>query len=439
MGTLVRDKTYKNRSLSHKNKFYHFRDFVCEVPDGVAVELVQTGQFDIVDVGVTHNNNYFPFNGDSWKKERKLFYDGAIAPANGYGKAGIMLVDGLSEHADVYVLANGYIKGDASAYQNPDTLNGRLRSLVEKKSDKIDSYYMIFFPGFEMGRKMAERQIAYTMLEATRIPQSWVDNINRNCERVIVPCLAQKDAFINSGVKKDVKVIPLPIIADAYPFVKRKEQEDFIFGVEGTLTYRKGTDITIKAFRQAFPKNQYPNVSLLVKTREGHGMPFGETKKVEGGRIVLDDDERIVVVAEHWSEQRMIEDFYHSIDCYVFLSRGEGWGLTTVQAMSTGLPVIMSDCSGLQDQHGDNRSYQVETKLVDVPPPDEGGYSKDLYAPGQQWWEPNLDSAIAQMRHVYEHRREAAKKGASASRFVRLNYDHKKIGGRIVKYLDDKF
>ena len=462
----VKDLVYPTRSIYKYGKFYDFKDYICEnIPDKVALELAQTGQYQVMDDFVDSQTlesqinikQLLPFNPPSWSQERKLVFDTAIGFDNGYGKAGIMMAEALSKVCDLYILNNGYINS------NLTEVSPTIRKVHEKQLDKIDSWYMQFWPAFNFNA-IAKRQVGYTMLESTRISQRWVDWIHRSCERVIVPCEAQKQAFIDSGVEIDVKVIPLGIEAKDYKYKKRESSGNFIFGSEGTLTFRKGIDIAVKAFQLAFPKIKYPNVQYFIKTREGRPMPYGAISR-KNGDIIVNNDERIVVMAEKWSHAQLIKDFYDLADCYLFPSRGEGFGMTTVQAMACGLPVIGTDCSGIQDHLNNEHGYLVPTKLVDMPngyvwdkeipgirkardnaeyamlgvgyPLDDG--KTHLQAPGQQWWECEVEDLAKIMLHVYNNQQEAFDKGKKAAKYVRDNLTSRHTALHIIGYLDQKF
>src|SRR5687768_466362 len=49
----------------------------------------------------------------------------------------------------------------------------------------------------------------FSMTEGSIIPQSWVDTINNSgVERVLVPCVHNQKAFVDSGVVPPVSVVP---------------------------------------------------------------------------------------------------------------------------------------------------------------------------------------------------------------------------------------
>lgn len=453
---LIKDKKYPQRELNYKGQVIQFKNYVADVSDKFAVELIQTGEYELAsgsDSNGTPNTVVFPFNPASWSKQRKLIFDTAIGTDNGYGKSGIMIAEALSDvqDLDLYVLNNGYISSDIS------TVSPKLKKLVTKDLKRIDCFYIQYWPGFNC-RKISQRQILYTMLEATRIPAHWVKAINDNVERCIVPCIAQKQAFIDSGVNVDIEVIPLGLKEQDYQYKEREESEEFIFGLEGTLTFRKGPDLAVEAFQKAFPKDKYPNVGLFIKTRPMKGLPFGKTLEVKDGALVVDGDERIIVVTETWNHETLIKEFYDKINAYLFLSRGEGWSMTTVQAMACGLPTIATDCSGIQDHLNNEVGYLVPTNIVDVPngmvwdkwmirPAVDNeeyglkgvGYPLDLQAENQQWWEADIDEAVKILRHVYENQKEAIAKGKKASKWIRENFTAKHTAEKIVNYLNRKF
>lgn len=436
---LVRDLVYETRTLYKNGVFYQFKDSLCELPDKLACELVQLGEYSLED-------RRYGYNKESWTKNRKLIFDTAIDYESGYGKAGVMLTQGLKDLTDLYVFNNGWKNSNLNGVPQ-DTLD-----LINKDIDIVDTFYINFWAA-HMFHPLAQRQIGWTMFETTRIPTSWKGYLDSCCERVIVPCEANKKAFEDSGITLPIHVIPLAINIDDYPLRKEiPEDGEFVFGVEGTLTYRKGTDVTIEAFKKAFPKEQYPLVRLFIKTREMKGMPFGRKLSIENGTMTIDDDQRIAVVTEKWEHQKLIDEFYNKIDCYVSLSRGEGFGMPTAQAMCMGIPTIGSDCSGLQDQINSKTGFLVSTTLVDVPNgiswisgglKDLGdakgggvGYPPELTAPDQQWWEPNLDSAIETMKFVYDNPKERKKRARAGAKFVRKNYEKTVIAKQLINLLD---
>lgn len=425
----IKDTKYPSRLLCYKDLDIQFRNYIADVPDSVGAALLQTGEYELVASSGKNTSGLLEFKRERWNNDRQLIFDTAIGYNNGYGKSGMMIAEGLGRVCDTYVMSNLWV-GSSPKYISP-----YLQSLIDKKLETIETYYVQYWPAFNF-KPIAQRQIGYTMLECTRWPVSWKENIMRSCERLIVPCEAQRQAAWDSGIDLDIEVIPLGLDTDMFPYIERPEDPElFLFGIEGTLTYRKGVDLTIKAFQQAFPKDKYKDVGLYIKTTARAGVYYMDLMK---------DDERIVFNAEWYSPDELIDEFYKKIDCYVFLSRGEGWGMTTVQAMSTGLPVIGSDCSGVQDHLNNKVGYLVPTTLGPVPnkfsdgSDNPFGYPPSLQAENQMWWEPDLDIAAETMLHVYNNRKEAKAKGKKASKYVKETFNNVLMAQKIVDYLDKK-
>lgn len=427
---LVKDKIYANRTINVDGQVINFINYTADVADTIAAKLISRGDFEPLEKVETT----FPFLKSSFFNLNKprIFYDGALGRSNGYGKAGLMLIDSLETYLDTYI-----VSGQTLNENENEKLGKKITKIAKKEPRAIDGFYLTFWPGFKNSSFSVQRQIIYTMFESTKIPESWVENINKYYERVFVPCEANKKAFENSGVDKPIHVVNLPFDSSAYPYQERIPQPEYIFGTEGNLTYRKGIDVGVKAFLRAFPREKYPNVYYKIKSKPG-AVPWFLNITNQNGTIVVENDPRIVFISEDWTEKQLLENFYYNIDCYLFPSRGEGWGLTTVQAMSTGLPVIMSNCSGLQDQHRPEHSYLTKTKVALVPPSSEGGFPEKLRADGMEWWEPDVDDLVEKMLEVYENQDKAIQKGKKAAEFVRKEYSLEKMGKKIFNILKSK-
>jgi glycosyltransferase involved in cell wall biosynthesis len=326
----VKATKYPNVETEVDGLIIRFIDGYAEMDEGRAMKLTAMNP-DYVIVREELGGGFIKFDGKNWTdKYKKIIWDGPVGYANGYGKGSMMLLEAVGDRVDAYSVASNWT-GSSTDY-----VPEKLQKILDKPADKIDSFYVMFFPAWEFSRKISERFIGYTMLECTKIPESWVNSINRYCERVIVPCEQQRQAFLDSGVTVDVKSIPLGLTPELFPERDYEKKDDtFIFGSMGTLTYRKGTDLLVRAFKETFPKDKYPNVHLYLKTLSVGGiasMWFMDKQDLK--------DDRIIFNADMFSPTELVENFFHTLDCFVFPTRGEGFGLPPLEAMMTGLPVI---------------------------------------------------------------------------------------------------
>ena len=283
--------------------------------------------------------------------------------------------------------------------------------LGEKQERPIYGINMTF-PG-ECHRSVFPRTVGYTMFESTLTPPAWTVPMNL-CRRIITPCQTSKDAFLARGVRVPIDVVPQGVNPEKWPFVDRSQRTGpFTFLIAGGLTYRKNPLTAVRAFLAAFPNNL--DVRLLIKTRAGN---------VKGGfqdwiqRIPHDD--RIEIIAENSTPERMVQYFLDA-DAFIWPSRGEGFGLPPLHALATGMPVILSDNSGMSQYCDERYNYPIPCREVRVPDQAHGGYPDDWGDCGN-WWEPDFDAIVETMRGVYGNRSESVAKGKCAAEWVRDNW-----------------
>ena len=145
------------------------------------------------------------------------------------------------------------------------------------------------------------------------------------CERIIAenPDLAVK-LIDDYGVNESsIAVISPAIDGNYYP--ESIENNMFTVGTISNLMKRKRVDILIKSFLEA----DIPNSQLLIG---GNGAEKENLLKLAG------NDKRIKFLG-FVSDEKM-NDFYNSLDVFVFPTLMEGYGMPIVEAMACGKPVI---------------------------------------------------------------------------------------------------
>jgi L-malate glycosyltransferase len=146
--------------------------------------------------------------------------------------------------------------------------------------------------------------------------------------------------YISLVIKKDVTVVPFGV--DTNTFVPKKvsslfQNGDFVLGSTKPLEPIYNIDILIKSFSNL--ASQYPKLKLLII---GEGSSEAELRALakQTGYI-----ERIVFTGR--VPFNKMNDYYNMIDVLVNISQYESFGVSVIEAMSCGKPVIVSDTGGL--------------------------------------------------------------------------------------------
>ena len=113
-----------------------------------------------------------------------------------------------------------------------------------------------------------------------------------------------------------------------------------VFGSVGRLCAEKGMDLLVSAFQQAFPDGTEPVRLVIV------GVGADEEKLRRASAL----DRRIQLIAR----QGELAPLYRAFDVYVSAARFEPFGLTILEAMDAGLPLVVTRTDGptefLQDE-----------------------------------------------------------------------------------------
>lgn len=325
-------------------------------------------------------------------------------PYDGYGLVGIHAIRGLEERGFSVHISNSIAK-----YRGVLSNRYPWVDSIARKRPLLPKWGLAHFQPSQFGAPICVRRIGWTMFESTRLPKNWLPYFDL-IEHLITPSHGQVPIFRNSGVTVPIHVVPDGIDFSAFTDVERQEKDTFTFITWGRLSSRKCPIDTIECFIKAFPTQK--NVRLILKTRE---------HDLGGGKVVPHfNDERITIIDENWDLPRLVQ-FVHEADCGIFLSHGEGFYQPPVQAMATGLPVIVSNHSGCADFANEKYNYPIGLDPITpyVPSPMAQEYKENDKL---EWWEPDYNQAIAAMRNVYYNRTEAMKKAKKAAPWVRKRF-----------------
>ena len=259
------------------------------------------------------------------------------------------------------------------------------------------------------------------------IPRVWVGQIEQNVDELWVPSRFVRDVLVRSGVKTThVEVIPNGVDRMVFtpegPTSRPQGSRKFLFLFVGGAIRRKGVDVLLEAYKAAFDCGE--DVSLVLNVSGTTGAYQHNTLTQQLQEIVNDPRSPYVQLLTRALDDVTLASLYRGCDAFVLPYRGEGFGMPLLEAMACGKPVITTAEGPSQDFCSDRTAYLVparEEKVPDDPPP-LGELAGDF-----TWFEPNFGQLVRTLRHVYEHREEAALRGRAAAKFVRQQYAWSKI------------
>lgn len=344
-------------------------------------------------------------------KVRYVGFRGPIDTRFGYGGGGALVLRALARVGIETSVGNQYVHlPDLHPEAAGQVLSRKYLPKVEITHSTPEQY-----PPSE-----AAIRVAWTMWESDRIPdhdghsmKNWVTLLNQ-VDHLVVPCQHNAEVFRDSGVTVPTTVIPYGIDPEPWPYVDRPERDTFTVIQFGDLSARKGPEEALEAFQLAFPKER--DVRIIFKTLWGK---FGHAP----GLIPQFRDPRVQVIDGAWPRSQLL-DFMTAADCFIWLSRGEGFGLPPAQAALTGLPVVMTTHTGMAEYYDPKFFYGVGCPTMSESPL------------GGRWYEPSVEEAAAQLRKVYENRKEAKRRGKAASTYIRKRLTLDRMGQQIQTLLE---
>lgn len=266
--------------------------------------------------------------------------------------------------------------------------------------------------------RLPGQRITYTVFESDILPEGWKENLERS--DLVITASDWGAEILRRGLEgTPVAVVPEgvdPILhhqwnrpTDLQPWQRHERpgaplEECFRFLAVGKFETRKSYEELIAAFQLAFADR--PDARLLLRLHN----PFDPAYREGVQRLVGDGmGGRVQIVegvggGEMLSPEAMAE-LYRSSHCFVFASKGEGWGLPLIEAISCGTPFLATHYSGpLQYlQHCQQSFSRIEYQLEEIHAPDFLRFHRFCPERPARWARPDVPSLARQMRQVYEN------------------------------------
>lgn len=282
-----------------------------------------------------------------------------------------------------------------------------------KKDIKPNLGIMFSYPDMYQELNDFRTKVIYTGVDTTGGIPNFAQNANK-VDHILTPSNLSKERMIKLGVTKPIHVFPHGIDPNIFKFKERTVEGNFKFLYIGECSDRKGIFQLLDAFTTTF--NGIKDVELHIKSNTD--MLF-----YNGNDIVKIKEQYPNI---HWhvgneGHDKVIE-LYNECHAYVYPSRADTFGMTLLEAMACGLPIISTREPGATELIED-KFYEINSTLVPV---------KDHPWMLGKWGEPNVVDLKFYMAKLYSDYKEYAPqdKLKEYSDYIRTNYSWEKVTER---------
>lgn len=262
-------------------------------------------------------------------------------------------------------------------------------------------------------------RVGYALAEAESLPSKGraraIENLQR-CDLLLCPSSFSARAYMESPIDIPIRIVPFGVDTDEMRYVERNwsKRATLKFLLAGAAQLRKGSWLGIDAFLTAFGKRD--NVMLTVWSSVKTPMLADLIREYGDYEKVIFDDTVFTSSFEAYKDQHILVSPHLS----------EGFGLQINEAISTGMPALVSRCSSPREFFSPECGWWIEMS--------------ERYAPvclclddtEGLWRLPDVSHMVELMQYCKKHRGECEAKGAFAARHIRDNFTWRHTADAII-------
>ncbi len=373
-----------------------------------------------------------------WERElesryqRDLVWQSILNFPTGYARSSRSYLHELDHHLGVRcVYRYVYGKGSPFRVEEPENTGDYYLNVVRGRAlprvQPASAVSVVYGQGDVFRRALGKVRVGFTMLEVDGFPRDWVEQANQ-MDEVWVPSEFNRQGFFDSGLKRPVQLIPLGVDTEYFhPGARRLASPtgEFIFLANFEWGERKDPWLLLRAFNDTFRADEPVRLLCKISNRDPLVRLKSEIRdlglKAGGGKISY-----LLNLDFPHAELPML---YRSADCFLAVSRGEGWDMPLMEAMACGLPAIATDWSSHTEFVTDAIAYRLAVAGT-VP-----AVAKCPYYEGFRWAQADEGHLRTLLRHVFEHPDEARAKGAAAAREMAAKWTWRRAAEKIAARL----
>lgn len=360
--------------------------------------------------------------------------------ATGYGTAAAGLIHALKE-------AGAEVSVTALRAGRPERGGHLVREDAMGPADGVIVHTVPEYYPFWLGRVKARTPgvpvWGYAAWETDRLPPHWPKLLN-GMDGMMVPSAWNKEVFVRSGVTRPIQVVPhvsefhgqLPSDPPSEVAAKALDTlaDRFTFYTVGVWSERKNTALLLQAFLEEFSGEE--QAALLLKTGEQDWSSYrprwrrlltlspsfhsssNSCKRLMrpyGPRCVVHLPQRLASIDLAWLHARS--------QCFISLTRGEGWGMGAYEAAWFGNGVAITGYGGQLDYLPADAAFHLPYALKPV----SASYGRRSYRQDQNWACVDLKTARQAMRAIFADQAACKARGEKLQQAVREQFSPRHI------------
>lgn len=389
---------------------------------------------------------------------KNILIVGPLLSISGYGYHSRQIFDYFFSLGNVNVSCAILPWGNTSWFVNKKSENGLIGSIIDSAVDinsitrnEYDLAVHIQLPN-EWNNLLAKKNIGVSAYVETNIcSKQWLDK-TLLMDLVIVPSNFTKTVVLNSSgddnqrKELDKKVVVIPEYYHTNFDIENKDKclklnnildnmkTDFNYLSVGQLTSesencdRKNLIETLRYFCDHFKNNQ--SVGLILKTSIGRSTTLDKdkTKDVFSNIIkeIKGDAEypKVYILHGDLSIDELYSLYSHNkVNCYLTLTKGEGYGLPLLESARCGLPIIATNWSGHLD-FLEQDFLQVDYELASIP---SEKVDNNIFIENSKWAKVKKDSIKKQLEFSQTNYEKIDKTAKKLKTKVIENYSKKEV------------
>ncbi len=397
-----------------------------------------------------------------------------VATRSGYGSRSRDVVHALIK-LDKYDVKVFPVPWGSTAQNALDITNARDKSIfdciIKDQNDmpkNPDVHIHIVVPNEFM--PVGKYNIGITAgLEATAIPQDWVEGINR-MDLTLASSVFSKDVInltqytdnkTGQVMKVEKPVDTLFEGTDTNIFYKKRSGTKFskdIVDVMGQIKEnwcylfvghwlqgpdghdRKDVANLIRSFMTTFRNRK--DTALILKTSGATNCVMDREEllhKIRQIKITLDLPERalpsVYLLHADLYDDEMNDLYNHpKVKAHISFTHGEGFGRPLLEASLSGKPILATGWSGHTDFLNKNNTVLLPGGMIDVHP---DSLPPNIYVKGQQWFCVNYPEASRQMLAVRKNYKKFKTNAMKQAMWNKSKFSFDAMTKRLGKILDD--